>query len=133
MNGDAGRLQQVIWNLLTNAIKFTSKGGQVQVTVQRTDSHVELSVADTGIGIPASYMPHMFEGFSQRDSSTTRSHGGLGLGLAISKQLVELHGGSIRASSPGEGRSATFTLELPISSVRAETERDREHSTAAID
>ena len=111
---DSGRLQQVVWNLLTNAIKFTPKGGQVQVVLQRVNSHIELSVSDTGIGIPASFLPHVFDRFSQSDSSTTRSFGGLGLGLAISKQLVELHGGTIRASSPGEGQGATFFVDLPL-------------------
>ena len=93
----------MVWNLLTNAIKFTPKGGQVQVLLQRVNSHLELSVSDTGIGIPASFLPHVFDRFSQRDSSTTRGFGGLGLGLAISKQLVELHGGTIRVDEPGRG------------------------------
>ncbi len=94
VSADSARLQQVVWNLLTNAIKFTQKGGQVQVLLQRVNSHLELSVSDTGIGIPANYLPYVFDRFSQRDSSTTRAFGGLGLGLAICKQLVELHGGS---------------------------------------
>ena len=123
VSADAARLQQVVWNLLTNAIKFTPCGGQVQVIVQRVNSHVALSVADTGAGIPASFLPQVFDRFSQRDSSSTRAHGGLGLGLAISKQLVELHAGTIRASSPGEGLGATFVVELPISLVQAEEER----------
>ena len=100
VNADAARLQQVIWNLLTNAIKFTPKGGQVQVLLQRVNSHLELSVSDTGIGIPASFLPHVFDRFSQRDGSTTRVFGGLGLGLAISKQLVELHGGQDPGDQP---------------------------------
>jgi PAS domain S-box-containing protein len=115
ISADSARLQQVVWNLLTNAIKFTPKGGQVQVLLQRVNSHLELSVSDTGIGIPANYLPHVFDRFSQKDSSTTRVFGGLGLGLAICKQLVELHGGSIRAASLGEGRGATFTVQLPLS------------------
>ena len=114
INGDPGRLQQVVWNLLTNAIKFTPAGGRVGVALRRVDDHVELSVSDTGIGIPASYLPQVFDRFSQRDSSTTRAFGGLGLGLAISKQLVELHGGSIRVESEGEGCGSTFTVELPL-------------------
>jgi CheY-like chemotaxis protein len=130
VSGDGGRLQQVVWNLLTNAIKFTPKAGQVQVLLQRVNSHIELRVADTGIGIPANFLPLVFDRFSQRDSSTTRSHGGLGLGLAISRQLVELHGGSIRAASPGEGGGSTFTVELPISIMQAEEERERAHPTA---
>jgi len=131
INGDAARLQQVVWNLLTNAIKFTPKGGQVQVLLQRVNSHLELSVSDTGIGIPASFLPQVFDRFSQRDSSTTRVFGGLGLGLAISKQLVELHGGSIRATSQGEGLGSTFFVELPLSIVQLEEEASRRsHPTA---
>ena len=118
VSADGARLQQVVWNLLTNAIKFTPKGGQVQVLLQRVNSHLELSVSDTGIGIPASYLPHVFDRFSQKDSSTTRAFGGLGLGLAICKQLVELHGGSIRAASQGEGKGATFSVQLPLSIVQ---------------
>jgi PAS domain S-box-containing protein len=119
VSGDGARLQQVVWNLLTNAIKFTPKGGQVQVLLQRVNSHLELSVSDTGIGIPESYLPHVFDRFSQKDSSTTRAFGGLGLGLAICKQLVDLHGGSIRAASQGEGMGATFFVQLPLSIVQA--------------
>ena len=120
VSADAARLQQVVWNLLTNAIKFTPKGGQVQVLLQRVNSYLELSVSDTGIGIPASYLPHVFDRFSQKDSSTTRDFGGLGLGLAICKQLVELHAGSIRAASQGEGNGATFSVQLPLSIVQVE-------------
>ena len=131
ISADGGRLQQVVWNLLTNAIKFTPKGGQVQVLLQRVNSHLELSVSDTGIGIPSSYLPHVFERFSQKDSSTTRSHGGLGLGLAICKQLVEQHGGSIRASSQGEGKGATFSVLLPVSIAQLQEEgMPRIHPTA---
>lgn len=122
VNADGARLQQVVWNLLTNAIKFTPKGGQVQVILQRVNSHLELSVSDTGIGIPASFLPHVFDRFSQRDSSTTRAFGGLGLGLAIAKQLVELHGGTIRVTSQGEGLGATFFIQLPLSIVQLEDE-----------
>ncbi len=124
VSADSARLQQVVWNLLTNAIKFTPRGGQVQVLVQRVNSHVELSVSDTGAGIPASFLPQVFDRFSQRDSSTTRTHGGLGLGLAICKQLVDLHAGMIRASSPGEGLGSTFVVDLPISLMQAEEERE---------
>lgn len=131
ISADGGRLQQVVWNLLTNAIKFTPKGGQVQVLLQRVNSHLELSVSDTGIGIPPSYLPRVFERFSQRDSSTTRSHGGLGLGLAICKQLVEQHGGSIRAASQGEGKGATFSVLLPVSIAQLQAEgMPRIHPTA---
>ena len=131
VSADGARLQQVVWNLLTNAIKFTPKGGQVQVLLQRVNSHVELNVSDTGVGIPASFLPHVFDRFSQRDSSTTRSFGGLGLGLAICKQLVELHGGSIRAASEGEGKGATFLVQLPLSIVQREDQSSRRvHPTA---
>ena len=133
VNADVGRIQQVVWNLLSNAIKFTPKGGQIQVVLQRVNSHVELSVSDTGVGIPASFLPHVFDRFSQRDSSTTRDYGGLGLGLAISKQLVELHGGTIRAISQGEGQGATFVVKLPLSIVQLEDEKaDRAHPTAPL-
>jgi PAS domain S-box-containing protein len=131
VSADSGRLQQVVWNLLTNAIKFTPKKGQIQVVLQRVNSHVELSVSDTGVGIPASYLPYVFDRFSQQDSSTTRAFGGLGLGLAISKQLVELHGGVIRAASQGEGRGATFTVQLPLSIAHLERQSaPRSHPTA---
>src|SRR5688500_14568044 len=130
---DVGRIQQVVWNLLTNAIKFTPKGGQVQVLLQRVNSHIELSVSDTGIGIPPGFLPHVFDRFAQRDSSTTRSYGGLGLGLSIAKQLVELHGGSIRAASQGEGQGATFFVDLPLSIVQLEDENtERVHPTAHV-
>ncbi|HSC24196.1 MAG TPA: PAS domain S-box protein [Casimicrobiaceae bacterium] len=122
VSGDAGRLQQIIWNLLSNAIKFTPKGGRVQVLLERVNSHIEVTVSDTGIGIPADFLPHIFGRFTQRDSTPGRSHGGLGLGLAISKQLVELHGGSISAKSPGEGKGATFIVRLPLALV--ESDRD---------
>ena len=131
VNADPSRLQQVVWNLLTNAVKFTPKGGQVQVVLRRVNSHIEVSVSDTGIGIPASFLPHVFERFSQRDASTTRAYGGLGLGLAISKQLVELHGGTLRVTSQGEGLGATFFLDLPVSIVQlAEEDVQRVHPSA---
>jgi PAS domain S-box-containing protein len=118
--GDAQRLQQVIWNLLTNAIKFTPNGGKVLVRASRVHSHVEISVADSGQGIAPSFMPHLFERFRQADSSTTRAHAGLGIGLALVKQLTELHGGSVRAESPGAGMGATFTLSLPVAALQGE-------------
>jgi hypothetical protein len=133
ISADGARLQQVVWNLLTNAIKFTPKGGQVHVVLQRVNSHLELSVSDTGIGISGGYLPHVFDRFSQKDSSTTRAFGGLGLGLAICKQLVELHGGSIRASSQGEGKGATFSVQLPLSIVQLEDESaPRIHPTTEV-
>ncbi|HTT04643.1 MAG TPA: PAS domain S-box protein [Steroidobacteraceae bacterium] len=122
ISADSNRLQQVVWNLLTNAIKFTPRDGQVHVLLQRVNSHLEMTVSDTGIGIPPSFLPHVFERFSQKDSSTSRTFGGLGLGLAICKQLVEQHGGSIRAASQGEGKGATFSVSLPLSIVQLQEE-----------
>ncbi|MEO8751292.1 MAG: ATP-binding protein [Casimicrobiaceae bacterium] len=118
VSGDPNRLQQIVWNLLSNAIKFTPKGGRVQVLLARVDSHVEISVADTGAGIKAEFLPHVFDRFRQADASTTRSYGGLGLGLAIVKQLVEMHGGTVGAASPGENAGATFSVRLPLAAVR---------------
>jgi PAS domain S-box-containing protein len=113
--GDPHRLQQVVWNLLSNAVKFTRRGGRVQVTVERRDSSVEVTVADTGQGIPKDFQPHVFERFRQQEGGTTRSYGGLGLGLSIVRQLVEMHGGAVRVFSEGEGQGATFTVSLPLS------------------
>jgi len=113
MRGDPARLQQVIWNLLLNAIKFTPSGGEVTVALEHADSHVRLSISDNGVGIEPEFLPRVFERFSQGDTSASRTHGGLGLGLAIAKQIAELHGGSIRASSEGKGRGASFVVELP--------------------
>jgi len=125
--GDPNRLQQIVWNLLTNAVKFTPKGGRVNVLLQRVRSHVELTVEDTGIGIDADFLPHLFERFRQADSSTTRHFGGLGLGLSIVKQLVELHGGAVRAHSAGEGRGATFVIELPIRTEHRRADSEGDH------
>jgi PAS domain S-box-containing protein len=116
--GDADRLQQVLWNLLSNAVKFTPRDGSVQVELQRRESQVEIRVVDNGIGIDPAFLPYVFDRFSQADSSITRSRGGLGMGLAIVKSLVELHGGEVSASSLGEGKGAVFTVKLPISAVR---------------
>jgi PAS domain S-box-containing protein len=113
--GDAHRLQQVVWNLLTNAVKFTPRGGRVQVFVERRDSSVEVTVADTGRGITPDFLPHVFERFRQADGGTRRQYGGLGLGLSIVRHLVEMHGGTVAASSQGEGMGATFTVRLPLS------------------
>jgi PAS domain S-box-containing protein len=112
--GDPARLQQVVWNLLSNAIKFTPKGGKVQVRLERINSHIEIAVSDTGVGIKPEFLPHVFERFRQADQKTTRHHGGLGLGLAIVRHLVELHGGTVEADSSGEDRGATFVVKLPI-------------------
>jgi PAS domain S-box-containing protein len=114
VTGDPNRLQQVFWNLLSNAIKFTPKGGRVQALLERVDSHVEVSIIDTGEGISPEFLPYVFDRFKQADASTTRRHGGLGLGLAIVKQLVELHGGSVRVKSSGTGKGASFIVSLPM-------------------
>lgn len=116
--GDAHRLQQIMWNLLSNAIKFTPKGGRVQVTLARVNSYVEIAVSDTGQGISPAFLPYVFERFLQADSSTKRTYGGLGLGLAIVRHLTELHGGQVVAQSAGEGQGATFLLRLPLSIMR---------------
>jgi signal transduction histidine kinase/ActR/RegA family two-component response regulator len=112
--GDPGRLQQIVANLLSNAVKFTPKGGRIDVRLARMNAQAQIRVSDSGKGIPAAFLPHVFEYFRQADSTTTREHGGLGLGLAIVRRLVELHGGVVRAESEGEGRGATFTVELPV-------------------
>jgi PAS domain S-box-containing protein len=114
VNGDAARLQQVAWNLLNNAVKFTPRGGRVRVRLGRVGDHVELSVADTGEGVAAEFLPYVFDRFRQADASSTRRHGGLGLGLAIVKSLVETHGGVVRATSEGKGLGSTFTVQLPL-------------------
>jgi CheY-like chemotaxis protein len=124
-SGDQKRLQQVVLNLLTNAVKFTPEGGRVEVRLERTGSQVQLKVSDTGQGIGKDFLPHVFDRFRQADSSTTRESGGLGLGLAIVRHLVELHGGTVRAESSGEGQGATFIVELPITAHRAEESNSR--------
>ena len=112
--GDRNRLQQVMWNLLTNSIKFTPRQGRVHVVVRRKQSQVEISVADSGQGIAPEFLAQVFDRFQQADASTTRRHGGLGLGLSIVKNLIELHGGTVQAASPGAGQGATFTILLPL-------------------
>ncbi|MEY4549626.1 MAG: hypothetical protein RL685_5821, partial [Pseudomonadota bacterium] len=121
LRADPDRLQQVVWNLLVNAVKFTPKGGRVRVSVRQKDSDVEIEVRDDGEGIPARFLPHLFESFRQLDGGAARPHGGLGIGLSISRHLVELHGGSIEASSEGSGHGATFLVRLPISPVVSAT------------
>jgi PAS domain S-box-containing protein len=123
--GDPHRLQQIVWNLLTNAIKFTPRGGHVDVVLRAAPDSVELAVADDGIGIDGDFLPHVFDRFRQADASTTREHGGLGLGLSIVRQLVEMHGGSIAAESGGRGRGATFTVRLPAAAANAAVEGTR--------
>jgi signal transduction histidine kinase/ActR/RegA family two-component response regulator len=116
--GDANRLQQVVWNLLANAIKFTPSGGSIEVSVKRAGDDVQIQVCDTGQGIGPDFLPFIFDRFRQADGTTTRLHGGLGLGLAIVRYLVELHGGTINATSEGEGKGATFTVKLPLAPQR---------------
>ncbi|MEK6280663.1 MAG: CHASE domain-containing protein [Acidobacteriota bacterium] len=118
VSGDANRLQQVFWNLLSNAVKFTPTGGQVSVQLRRNDSQVEVEVADTGPGIAPAFLPYVFDRFRQADSTSTRQHGGLGLGLAIARHLIEIHGGTIEVRSAGEGTGATFIVKLPAAESR---------------
>ncbi|MEO7092229.1 MAG: ATP-binding protein, partial [Polyangiales bacterium] len=129
LHGDPNRIHQIVWNLLTNAVKFTPKSGKIDVIVQRVNSHVEIVVHDTGMGISPDFLPHIFERFRQADSSATRKFGGLGLGLSIVKHLVELHGGSVRAESDGEKHGATFTVSLPVRALRESGPALREHPT----
>jgi PAS domain S-box-containing protein len=123
VSGDPERLQQILWNLVSNAVKFTERGGRVQIRLEHADSHIELIVSDTGIGIVPEFLPYVFERFRQADSGVTREHGGLGLGLAITKHLVEMHGGTIDVASRGRGAGSTFRVKLPLMIVNA-TERD---------
>ncbi len=118
VSGDAERLQQVVWNLLSNAIKFAPNGGRVEVRLEQIDSQVEIAIADNGQGINPEFLPYVFDRFSQEDGGMNRPHGGLGLGLAIVRHIVELHGGTVRAVSEGLGKGATFTIALPIASIR---------------
>jgi signal transduction histidine kinase/DNA-binding response OmpR family regulator len=132
--GDGNRLQQVVWNLFSNAIKFTHDRGQVKVRLRRLNSHVEIMVSDTGQGISAEFLPHVFDRFRQADGTTTRTHGGLGLGLAIVRHLVELHGGQVHADSLGVGQGSTFTVNLPLlrnDREQSEDERAQQMSTDA--
>jgi CheY-like chemotaxis protein len=120
VTADPDRLQQVVWNLLTNSIKFTPKGGHVQVSLQRTTSHVEITLSDTGSGISPEFLPFVFDRFRQADASSTRVYGGLGLGLSIVRHLTELHGGTVSAYSPGKDQGSTFVVRLPLTSSVAE-------------
>jgi len=128
--GDPARLQQVIWNLVSNGVKFTPKGGRVQVVLARVNSHVEIRVSDTGQGIAPEFLPYLFERFRQADASSAREHGGLGLGLALVKQLVEMHGGRVRAASDGANQGSTFVVELPLAIVHVMEEPEKEHPRA---
>jgi signal transduction histidine kinase len=130
--GDPARLQQILWNLLSNAIKFTPKDGRVQIVLARVNSHIELIVSDTGIGMRAEFLPFLFDRFRQADASTTRTHRGIGLGLSIVKSLVEMHGGTVSASSDGLGLGSTFVVRLPLTIARMEAEpvEPRRHPTS---
>jgi signal transduction histidine kinase/CheY-like chemotaxis protein len=128
VSGDPNRLQQVMWNLLSNAVKFTPKNGRVQVRVERVNSHIEIVVSDTGIGIRPDFLPHVFERFRQADAGFTRQTAGLGLGLSIVRHIVEMHGGSVQVVSDGEGKGTTFRVRLPLMIVHDATIREpREH------
>ena len=131
VSGDANRLQQVFWNLLSNAIKFTPESGQVRIKADQVDSHVRVSVTESGIGIAPEFLPHIFDRFRQADGSTTRVHGGLGLGLSIVKHLVQLHAGQVTVESGGQNQGATFTVSLPLASKMAVDEI--EHESASED
>jgi signal transduction histidine kinase/ActR/RegA family two-component response regulator len=120
VSGDAVRLQQVVWNLLVNAVKFTPEGGRIGVTLEQVDQRVRVSISDNGQGITPEFLPHVFDRFRQADGTTTRAHGGLGLGLAIVRHLVEAHGGTVAAESLGKGRGSVFTFSLPLPAVQAE-------------
>jgi signal transduction histidine kinase/DNA-binding response OmpR family regulator len=120
ISGDPDRLQQVVWNLLSNAVKFTPAGGRIGVALDRVEGQAQVRVSDSGLGIDPKFLPYVFDRFRQADSSSTRSHGGLGIGLTIVRHIVELHGGTVRAESRGEGTGATFVVNLPVSAVRAE-------------
>jgi CheY-like chemotaxis protein len=127
IHGDPSRLQQIIWNLVSNAVKFTPKGGRVQIVLARVNSYVEMRVSDSGEGIAPEFLPHLFRRFTQADASASREHTGLGLGLALVKQLAEMHGGRVSAASDGRGRGATFIVELPLAIIHAQQEEDRVH------
>lgn len=130
VQGDPVRLQQIVWNLLSNAIKFTPRDGRVQVRMERVDSNIEIVVTDTGQGISPEFLPHVFDRFRQADQRTTRQHGGLGLGLAIVRHLVELHGGTVMAASLGENQGSTFTVRLPVTPIYQQKGGERVHPAA---
>ncbi len=136
VSGDAGRLQQVFWNLLSNAVKFTPKSGRVQISIERVNSHVEISVTDTGNGIAPEFIPYVFDRFRQADQATTRTQGGLGLGLSIVRQIVEMHGGTVSVESDGEGKGSTFSVVLPrLAAIprHRNIEEEREHPRVSKD
>ena len=129
VKGDPNRLRQVIWNLVLNAIKFTPRGGSVTVSLECVEPYVRLKVSDTGEGIPSEFLPYVFDRFRQAEGSVRRKQGGLGLGLAVVRHLVELHGGSVRAESPGPGQGSTFTVDLPLAEDRRDPAQGRGEET----
>ncbi|HEY9612355.1 PAS domain S-box protein [Allocoleopsis sp.] len=133
VSGDASRLQQIIWNILSNAIKFTPPGGRVDIRLERMGSQAQITVSDTGKGIPVDFLPYVFDYFRQADATTTRNFGGLGLGLAIVRHLVELHGGTVQADSPGEGQGATFIVRLPLLPSQPRSDWDSEQPKPSLD
>jgi signal transduction histidine kinase len=120
VEGDRDRLQQIVWNLLSNAVKFSEPGGAIAVRLQAGRAGYEIEVRDSGVGIPATFLPHVFDRFRQADGSMTREHGGLGLGLAIVKELTEMHGGSVEVASDGVDRGAVFRVRLPAHAAEAD-------------
>jgi PAS domain S-box-containing protein len=133
VTGDTARLQQIIWNLLSNAVKFTANGGRVEVTLQRVGTNAQITVSDTGKGISPDFLPHIFDYFYQEDSTITRKFGGLGLGLGIVRNLVELHGGTIEANSPGIGQGATFIVKLPLIISNQEVTEENQQTEVSLD
>ncbi|MBD1881536.1 PAS domain S-box protein [Coleofasciculus sp. FACHB-T130] len=133
VQGDSARLQQVIWNLLSNAVKFTPAGGQVNIRLERLDSHAQITVSDTGQGIESDFLPYVFDYFRQSDATTTRNFGGLGLGLAIARNLVELHGGTVGVESSGTGMGATFTVKLPLMPIQPTANQNSPLSEPSFD
>jgi CheY-like chemotaxis protein/anti-sigma regulatory factor (Ser/Thr protein kinase) len=131
VRGDLDRLQQIVWNLLSNAIKFTPRGGRVLVRTEQFGDDLKLTVSDTGQGISPDFLPRAFDRFSQADSGSNRTHGGLGLGLAIVRHLVELHAGTVEATSAGPGKGASFSVRLPLLNARAATEATADAQTGA--
>ena len=131
ISGDPNRLQQIVWNLLSNAVKFTPRYGRIAVRVERINSHLQITVNDSGAGISPEFLPYVFDRFSQANTTSERKYGGLGLGLAIVRHLVELHGGTVRADSPGEGQGTTFTVMFPVRAVREEMSEIERTDTSA--
>ena len=132
VSGDSTRLQQVVWNLLSNAIKFTPAGGRVEVRLEQVGNEAQITIRDNGQGIPGEFLPHVFDYFRQADGATTRKFGGLGLGLAIVRYLVELHGGTVQAQSPGEQLGSTFTVRLPLMPIEPAVNQEEQSEEASL-